>query len=80
MASMQRSMVDALPTLTAPAEPIGEVTTVAARRPVPRWLLVFGFWTLIVLAYSTRGEVRALTGQWTAVSRVGALPHCASRR
>src|SRR5438552_1867670 len=70
---MQRSIVDALPTLTTPAEPIGEVTTVAVRRPVPRWLLVFGFWTLIVLAYSTRGEVRGGTGQWMAVARVGAL-------
>jgi signal transduction histidine kinase len=76
---MQRSIVDALPSLTAPAEPIGEVTRVAARRPVPRWLLVFGFWTLIVLAYSTRGEVRALTGQWTAVSRVGALKAAAAQ-
>ena len=28
---------------------------------VPRWLVVVGFWTVIVLAYSTRTEVRAGT-------------------
>jgi hypothetical protein len=33
----------------------GEATAFQ-RRPVPRWLFVFGFWTLIVLAYSTRGS------------------------
>jgi two-component system LytT family sensor kinase len=69
---MQRSFVDALPSLAAPAVREGDVTKVA-RRPVPRWLLVFGFWTLIVLAYSTRGEVRGFTGQWMLVSWVGAL-------
>ena len=69
---MQRSIVDALPALAAPAERVGAVTRVA-RRPLPRWLLVFGFWTLIVLAYSTRGEVRAATSAWVTISRIGAF-------
>jgi len=43
-----------------------------ASRPVPRWLLVFGFWTLIVLAYSTRGEVR-LPSQWVPISWLDAF-------
>src|SRR5262245_7452104 len=72
MAGMPRSFVDVLPSLTAPDVRVGDVSKVA-RRPVPRWLLVFGFWTLIVLAYSTRGEVRGLSGAWMTVSRVGAL-------
>ena len=46
---MQRTMVDALPTLAAPSERAGELTKVTSS-PLPRWLLVVGFWTLIVLA------------------------------
>src|SRR5262245_40283362 len=53
---MQRTMVDALP-LTTPPERVGARTAVTSR-PLPRWLIVLVFWTLIVLAYSTRGEVR----------------------
>ena len=52
---MQRSIADALPTLTPSAVRLGARTDAVAR-PLPRWLLVVGFWTLIVLAYSTRGR------------------------
>ena len=68
---MQRSIVDALPTPTTAAVPSRHITRVASR-PVPRWLLVFGFWTLIVLAYSTRGEVR-LPSQWVPISWLDAF-------
>jgi hypothetical protein len=58
---MQRSIVDALPNLDTQRARADAVTRITSRRPMPRWLLVFGFWTLIVFAYSTRGEVRAVT-------------------
>jgi two-component system, LytTR family, sensor kinase len=64
---MQRSMVDALPRVTIAARRAGERITVASR-PVPRWLLVLGFWTLIVLAYSTRGEIRQGPYEWIPIS------------
>ena len=54
---MQRSIADVLPTLAPSAVRIGARAR-AVSRPLPRWLLVLGFWTLIVLAYSTRGEIR----------------------
>jgi len=69
---MQRSIVDALPTPTTPAVGLRHITRVASR-PVPRWLLVFGFWTLIVLAYSTRGEVRVGSYQWLPISWLDAF-------
>ena len=67
---MQRSTVDALPTVTAPEAPVGEVIAVAGAAPLPRWVLVFGFWTLIVLAYSTRGEMRFGPYEWVRISRL----------
>ena len=70
---MQRSIVDALPTLNTPAVPRSGAAPLVSRRPLPRWLLVFGFWTLIVLAYSTRGEVRVTTSEWAEISWVGAF-------
>jgi hypothetical protein len=39
-----------------------------ASRPLPRWLLVLGFWTLIVLAYSTRGEIRQGPYEWIPIT------------
>ena len=63
---MQRSIVDAVPTLATPTLDHGEATTITVRRPVPRWLFFFGFWTLIVLAYSTRGDVRVGPYQWVS--------------
>jgi two-component system, LytTR family, sensor kinase len=65
---MQRSMVDVLPSLEGSALPVGDVVTVVTRRPLPRWVLVFGFWTLIVLAYSTRGEMRLGPSEWVPIS------------
>ena len=61
---MERSFVDELPGLGAAALPRDEATTVTARTRVPRWLLAVGFWTLIVLAYSTRREVRLGPYEW----------------
>ena len=58
---MQRSIADVLPTLAPSAVRIGARAR-AVSRPLPRWLLVLGFWTLIVLAYSTRGEIRQGSG------------------
>jgi Histidine kinase len=69
---MQRSIVNALPTPATPAVRPGHITRVASR-PVPRWLLVFGFWTLIVLAYSTRGEVRLAPSEWVPISWLDAF-------
>ncbi|HKB09778.1 MAG TPA: histidine kinase [Vicinamibacterales bacterium] len=74
---MQRSIVDALPTptpatATATSVRLSHITKVASR-PLPRWLLVFGFWTLIVLAYSARGEVRMATSLWVPISRLDAF-------
>ena len=70
---IEPAMVDALPTtLPAPSEQAGELTTVTSR-PLPRWLLVVGFWTLIVLAYSTRGEVRTGSYEWVRISWLDAF-------
>jgi signal transduction histidine kinase len=70
---MQRSIVDTLPTVAAPAERVGPVTRVATRRSLPRWLLVAAFWTVIVLAYSTRGELRFGPYEWVEISRLDAI-------
>jgi signal transduction histidine kinase len=67
---MQRSMVDALPQVTTEA---GRVGVKVASRPLPRWLLVLGFWTLIVLAYSTRGEIRQGPYEWIPISWLDAF-------
>src|SRR5882672_9369205 len=69
---MQPSMADTLPTPAATVRLSGHLTRVTSR-PMPRWLLVFGFWTLIVLAYSTRGEVRVGTFYWLPISWLDAF-------
>ena len=69
---MQRSMVDALPQVTTEAGRVGDGVKVASR-PLPRWLLVLGFWTLIVLAYSTRGEIRQGPYEWIPISWLDAF-------
>jgi hypothetical protein len=59
------------PPATLPAAPPVETSVAApaaARSRVPRWLLVVGFWTLIVLAYSTRTEVRTGATIWVPVT------------
>ena len=76
---MQRSMVHTLPAVVTPALNERETTAFAARRPVPRWLFVIGFWTLIVLAYSTRGEVRVGPYQWITLSWLEALKAAAAQ-
>ena len=76
---MQRSIVDVLSTHAAPAPERETVTTLTARRPLPRWLLVCGFWTLIVIVYSTRGEIRVGPYQWVAISWLDSLKSAAAQ-
>lgn len=76
---MQRSIVDAVPTLAIRAPERAEATTLSATRPMPRWFFVFGFWTLIVLAYSTRGELRVGPYQWVSLSWLDALKAAAAQ-
>jgi signal transduction histidine kinase len=64
---MERSIANTLPAL-APAAHHDRTLTRTGTRPLPRWLLVVGFWTLIVLAYSTRGEIRTGPYQWVPIS------------
>ncbi len=51
----------------------------AVRWRVPRSLVVFGFWTLIVLAYSTRTEVRSGPYVWVPIAWVDALKAAAAQ-
>lgn len=76
---MQRSIADTLPTLAAPQRHDAVVAAVTQGRDVPRWAFLFGFWTLIVLAYSTRGEVRVGPYQWVSLSWVDALKAAAAQ-
>ena len=46
---------------------------------IPRWLVVVGFWTVIVLAYSTRTEVRSGTFVWVPLSWIDALKAAAAQ-
>ena len=69
---MERSTVDVLPAPATSPVRVSSITRVASR-PLPRWLLVFGFWTLIVLAYSMRGEVRVGSSQWVPISGLDAF-------
>jgi two-component system, LytTR family, sensor kinase len=64
---MPRSIVDALSGPDAPAPELKR-TGASSRPRLPRWLLVVGFWTLIVLAYSTRTEMRAGSYTWVRIS------------
>jgi len=72
-------MVDALPPVAAPALERAEPVAFTVRRPVPRWLFVFGFWTLIVLAYSTRGEIRVGPYHWVSLSWLDAFKAAAAQ-
>jgi two-component system, LytTR family, sensor kinase len=71
--TMPRNFGDAL-TESAPAVAIDARTAGAkSRRRVPRWLLVVGFWTLIVLAYSTRTEIRSPSYTWVNISWISSV-------
>jgi two-component system, LytTR family, sensor kinase len=65
---MQHSFVDGLRGLTAPTAPADAADAEPNKHQMPRWLLVLGFWTLIVLAYSTRTEMRAGSYTWVPMS------------
>ncbi|HEY3384542.1 MAG TPA: histidine kinase [Vicinamibacterales bacterium] len=64
---MLRSIVEALPGRVAATDPPVEATGVVPRRRPPRWLLVAGFWTLVVLVYSTR-MMRVAPSAWVPIS------------
>lgn len=64
--------------LTAPSKTV-ESAPAPERRRLPRWLLAVGFWTLIVLIYSTRAEVRAGPYVWEPISWVDSLKAAASQ-
>lgn len=51
----------------APSIPIVDTDQAESRRRMPRWLMVVGFWTLIVLAYSTRAEMRSGSYVWIRI-------------
>ena len=76
---MQRSIVDAVPPLAIRALERGKTMQLAAHRPVPRWLFFVGFWTLIVLAYSTRAEVRVGPFHWVSLSWLDAFKAAAAQ-
>lgn len=75
---MQRSTVEALPGGDAAADhPVDETEAVPSRR-APRWLLAVGFWTLIVLIYSTR-TMRTGPSVWIPISWVESLKIAAAQ-
>ena len=76
---MQRSIAGTLPTGATATLVRESATTLTASRPVPRWLFVIGFWTLIVLAYSTRGEARVGPYQWVTLSWLEAFKAAAAQ-
>jgi two-component system, LytTR family, sensor kinase len=64
---MQRSIVGALLGRDAGADSSVEVSNAASSRRLPRWLLAVGFWTLVVLIYSTR-MMRIAPSDWIPIS------------
>lgn len=46
---------------------------------IPRWVIAFGFWTMITLAYSTRMEVRGEPSVWVSISWLDSLKVAASQ-
>ena len=76
---MQREMVGANDPPNEPVTPAGTAIAGPAHREMPRWLLVVGFWTLIVLAYSTRTEMRAGSYTWIRISWFDSLKLAATQ-
>lgn len=71
---MERAITGSLDGLDAPAEQARSAGAKAsAFSRLPRWLLAAAFWTLIVLAYSTRTEVRTGPTLWVPVTFVESL-------
>ena len=75
---MQRSIAGALPGLS-PEQATTEAAAVTGKRRLPRWLLVVGFWTLIVLAYSTRTELRTGPYIWAPMTWLESLRAAAAQ-
>jgi two-component system, LytTR family, sensor kinase len=69
---MQRSSVDAHPAPNTAIDALANENETSRRR-LPRWLMVLGFWSLIVLAYSTRAEIRSPSYVWVRVSWLDSL-------
>jgi two-component system LytT family sensor kinase len=75
---MQRPIIQALQGRDRAADPSVEGTEVAPRRRAPRWLLAVGFWTLVVLVYSTR-MMRVAPASWIPISWVESLKIAAAQ-
>lgn len=77
---MERAIVEPLgrTAVVAPESLAADASGTTWRR-VPRWLLVFGFWTLIVLAYSTRTEIRSGPSYWVPITWIESLKTAAAQ-
>lgn len=64
---MQRPIVDVGQGRDVAAVSPVESAAAAPRRRLPRWLLAVGFWTLVVLIYSTR-MMRVAPSEWIPIS------------
>jgi signal transduction histidine kinase len=79
---MERAITRPLGELATAVPETGTAAPLASapvRPRIPRWLLVVGFWTVIVLAYSTRTEVRSGTTVWVPVTWFESLKTAASQ-
>lgn len=76
---MERTLTAPLDGVAPPAASAAGTTAAAGRVRLPRWLLAFGFWTLIVLAYSTRTEVRMGPTYWLPITWVESLKTAVSQ-
>ena len=74
---MERVIARSMQGLTASPPEAPDATAPTWR--LPRWLIVVGFWTIIVLAYSTRTEVRSGTFVWVPITWIDALKAAAAQ-
>jgi signal transduction histidine kinase len=72
---LSRSVNGVAATASDASDSVGQAAT---SWRVPRWLVVVGFWTVIVLAYSTRTEVRTGSFTWVPITWVDALKAAAA--
>ena len=71
---MSRAVAETVNTIgDASVATLDALSRPAARWHIPRWLLVVGFWAIIILAYSTRTEVRTGTYVWVPITWGDAL-------
>jgi signal transduction histidine kinase len=77
--TMNRAAADAFSALEPAATSEREGAPAASRRQIPTWLMAFGFWTLIVLVYSTRQQLRIGSYEWVRISWVEGLKASAAQ-